>query len=74
MFLFSSMEPGSRDPVTVEPPTSCGKGQDPAGDPETPEAEPFPASRAKMRAASALMFCSISATLVVRMPTALVIV
>ena len=38
---------------------SPGNGQDAAEDPETPEADPFPASEAKIRAATVLTFCSI---------------
>ena len=43
----------------MEPPTCRGKGQDPAGNPETPEAEPFPFSKANTRAAKGLTCCKI---------------
>ena len=63
MFLLSSAGPESQGSVAVEPPTCPGKGQDPAGHLETPEADPFAASEAKIRAARVLKFCSVPAIL-----------
>ena len=60
VFLFSSEEPGSRDPMAVEPSISPGRGQDLAGDPETLEAEATHVSTLHIRAVRALKLRSIS--------------
>ena len=65
VFLFSSKVLGSRDPVAVEPSICQGRGQDPAGCPETLEAKIAPASTAATRAARQPTTCSILVTLVV---------
>ena len=71
VFLLPSIELGSRDPVAVEPPPEPGNGQDPAGDPETPEAEAAPVSIAKTRDASSSNLCSRSLNLLLMTPSAL---
>ena len=60
--------------AAVEPPTCPGKGhEEPARDPETPQAEPIPVFNAQLRAARAPMFCSISVSFTVKLPIELLI-
>ena len=55
------------------PPLWLGKGQDPAWDPETQEADPFLPSKARIRVARVPLFCSNSSSFVVEPPTELLI-
>ena len=63
VFLLSSGDPGPWDPGAVEPSTGPG-GQDLA-EPETPEAEAAPVSKAATRTARLPTICSTLATLLV---------
>ena len=67
-FCCRDTEPGSRDPVAVEPPSCPSRRQCPAGNPET-----TPVLSSKIRAARELMFCSISASFAVKSPNELLI-